>query len=96
MAKAKLVLHEKQVEENGSVIEVKVWSVPTGSLHPHGVKYSLVYIRRGKRMLGYDNAHGRDHRHYRGKSEPYRFANIRALLRDFRRDLDRIRQEEQK
>lgn len=47
-------------------------------------------------MLGYDNAHGRDHRHYRGESEPYRFANIRTVLRDFRRDLDRIRQEEQR
>ena len=96
MAKAKLVLHEKQVEENGSVIEVKIWSVTTGSLRPYGVKYSLVYIRGGKRMLGYDNAHGRDHRHYRGESEPYRFANIRTVLRDFRRDLDRIRQEEQR
>jgi hypothetical protein len=88
MARARLVLHEKQVDEDGSIIEMKIWS-----LYPQGVKYGLVYIREGKRVLGYDNAHGRDHRHYRGKSEPYRFTNIRTLLRDFRKDLDRLKEE---
>ena len=32
---------------------------------PHGVKYSIVYIKGGKRLAGYDNAEGKgDHRHY--------------------------------
>jgi len=48
MAKAKLVLHEKQVEEDESVIEIKIWSVTTGSLHPYGVKYSLYTSVEGK------------------------------------------------
>ena len=94
MSRATLVLHEKQVDDVGSIIEIKIWSVPPGSLYPHGVKYSLVYIRGGKRALGYDNAHGHDHRNYPGESQPYRFKNMRTLLRDFRRDLNRIKQDE--
>ena len=96
MSKAKLILHEKQVQEDGSIIEVKMWSVPPGSRQQHGIKYSLVYIRGGKRVLGYDNAHGPHHRHYMGDSEICTFKNLQALLRDFRRDLDRMKQEEQK
>lgn len=96
MARARLILHDKQVEEDGSIIEVKIWSVPSSSLYPGGVKYSLVYIQGGSRMLGYDNAHGHHHRHYLRKSEPYRFTNIQTLFRDFRRNLKRIRREEQK
>lgn len=96
MVKARLILHEKQVDEDGSIIEMKIWSVPLRLPHSQGVKYSLVYIQGGKRLLGYDNAHGRDHRHYLGESQPYRFINVQALLRDFRRDLNRIKQEEKK
>lgn len=94
MARARLVLHEKQVDDGGSIIEIKIWSVPPGSFYPHRVKYSLVYIRGGTRILGYDNAHGHDHRHYREESQPYRFTSMRTLLRDFRRDLSRIKQDE--
>jgi hypothetical protein len=54
----------------------------------------LVYVRGEKRVLGYDNAHGHDHRHYEGKSEPYRFKSIRALLGDFKRDLSKLRLQE--
>ena len=93
MPRAELVLHEKQVGQDGSIIEIKIWSVPSVSSYPHGVKYSLVYIHGGKRVLGYDNAHGHDHRHYRGRSRLYSFKNIRTLLKDFRRDLARIKQE---
>jgi len=96
MPRARLILHEKQVNEDGSIIEMKIWSIPTGSPYSQRVKYSLVYIREGRRLLGYDNAHGRDHRHYLGESQPYRFTNVQALLRDFRRDLNRIKQEERK
>lgn len=96
MSKARLVLHEKQIDEDGSIVEAKIWSVPVSSAHRRGVKYSVVYMRDGKRILGYDNAHGRDHKHYREGLLPYRFRSIRALLRDFRRDLSRIKREAQR
>jgi hypothetical protein len=96
MAKARLILHEKQVEEDGSIMEMKIWDLPSVFSRTSRVKYSLVYIRGGRRLMGYDNAHGHDHRHYSGKSQPYRFRNIRTLLRDFQRDLNRIKREEPK
>lgn len=94
MAPARLILHEKQVDEDGAVIEMKIWSVPASSRHPHAVKYSLVYIRSGKRVLGYGNAHGQDHKHSLRGSQPYHFTNIRSLLRDFLRELERMKREE--
>ena len=96
MPRARLILHEKQIEEDGSIVEMKIWSVPASSLDSRGVKYRLVYVRGEKRVLGYDNAHGHDHRHYEGKSEPYRFKSIRALLGDFKRDLSKLRLQEDK
>jgi hypothetical protein len=96
MSKARLILYEKQVEEDASIIEVKIWSVPPSTRQPHGVKYSLVYIHAGHRVLGYDNAHGHHHRHYMGSSQRYAFKNMQNLLRDFSRDLNRIKQEERK
>jgi len=80
------------VEADGSLVEIKVWQVPKNSRQPHGFKYSLVYIVEGQRVLGYDNAHGRDHRHIREKGYPYPFNSPAALVEDFLRDLADIRE----
>ena len=53
---------------------MKIWQVPHSKDKPYGLKYSLVYVREGRRIIGYDNAEGkRDHRHYRNKEYPYHF-----------------------
>jgi hypothetical protein len=91
---AELVFHEKVVEADGGIVEVKIWSVPEAPDMPHGYKYSLVYIKGGKRMVGYDNAEGKgDHRHYGDKEEPYGFKGIDELFEDFHRDVRRLRDE---
>jgi hypothetical protein len=87
MPKADLVIHRRVVEPDGSLVEIKVWQVPKNLRQPHGFKYSLVYIVDGKRLLGYDNAHGRDHRHIRAKGDPYTFSSPATLVEDFLRDL---------
>ncbi len=50
--KAELVFHEKVVEGDNSIVEAKIWSVSVSTDKPHGYKYSLVYIRGGKRVVG--------------------------------------------
>ena len=66
--KAKLLFHRKNIESNGDIIEMKIWQMPDSKDKPHGLKYSLVYIQNGKRIIGFDNAEGKgDHKHYRGK-----------------------------
>jgi hypothetical protein len=63
--KAELLFHRKNIEADGDIVEMTIWKVPHSKDKPHGLKYSLVYIHGGKRMVGYDNAEGRgDHRHY--------------------------------
>lgn len=53
-----LLLHTKQMQGD-EIVEIKIWTVPKSADKPHGVKISLVYIKSGKRLLGYDNAEGR-------------------------------------
>lgn len=87
--KARIVYKEKwQVDDN--IVEIKIWEVPGSQDKPHGYKYSLVYIKGGKRIVGYDNAEGKgDHRHYEEQEKPYTFKGIDKLFEDFYRDLRR-------
>jgi hypothetical protein len=88
---AQLLLHSKQMQGD-EIVEIKIWDVPKSADRPHGIKISLVYVKGGKRMLGYDNAEGKGyHRHMSGREEPYHFADIWKLLADFKKDLKRLR-----
>lgn len=50
------------------------------SQQPHGYKYSFVYVVKGKRVIGYNNAEGKgDHRHYGDKEEVYTFKSVDKL-----------------
>ncbi|MEW6418922.1 MAG: DUF6516 family protein [Nitrospirota bacterium] len=81
---AELLLHDKQVLPGGNVVEIKIWKVPKSKDKPHGYKYSLVYIEKSQRIIGYDNAEGKgDHMHYREEERPYKFKSIRSLIEDF-------------
>lgn len=94
--KAQLIRRDKNVDELGNTIELKMWRLtqPTED-KPHGYKYSLVYIVAGTRVIGYDNAEGRgDHRHYEGKEEPYRFRSLRQVAQDFYSDVERYKRGE--
>jgi len=94
--KASLIRHVKGVDELGNIIEVKMWKVaaPTGD-KPHGYKYSLVYVVKGARAIGYDNAEGRgDHRHYRGTEQPYNFRGLGRLVEDFYDDIEKFKRGE--
>lgn len=87
----RLIHHSKNIQGD-EIVEVKIWEVPKSRERPHGVKFSVVYIKEGERLLGYDNAEGKGyHRHYLGHEEPYVFTDIWKLLRDFHRELTRIR-----
>lgn len=89
--KAELLVHDKVKDGHGGIIEVKIWLVPESTDKPHGYKYSLVYIRHGRRVLGYDNAEGKgDHRHYGNKAMPYKFTNVKKLFEDFYKDLKEV------
>ena len=91
--KAKLIIRDRRVFDDGCLIEIVIWRVPTPvPSTAHGLKYRLFYGRKGKRLVGYDNERGKgDHRHYAGIEEPYAFTTLEQLLDDFERDVIALR-----
>ena len=94
MPKAKLVLHTRYVDEQGGLVEMKAYDVPKTPSTLHGFKYSLGYILKGQRLVGYDNhEHKGDHRHFRTTTTPYVFTTVDHLIEDFRRDMAAVKKE---
>jgi hypothetical protein len=90
--KAALVLHTRFIDEEGAMVEMKVYKVPKTQTAPHGFKYSMVYVREGKRLLGYDNHERKgDHRHVKGETAPYRFTTVDQLIADFLKDMHALK-----
>jgi hypothetical protein len=91
--KAGLVVDDKIVFEDGSILEIRIWSV----LRPvpptiHGYKYSLFFGHPGKRLVGFDNERGKgDHKHILGNETAYAFVSIEQLLRDFRGAVETVK-----
>ncbi len=58
--KAERLLHQRQwISQNGR-IEIKAWCVSCPVLPcDHEYRYSLVYIRDGQRVIGFDNERGK-------------------------------------
>ncbi len=96
--------------EEGYWIKFEIRRVKSSEERPHGLSYSFtLHAPSGKRLIGFDNAHGvaatgsrykthprtRDHRH-RTESDsgrPYRFVNVETLLDDFFSEVERELQE---
>jgi len=74
---------------DGVFAEIVLWLVPEplkGSLHLY--KYRLALVADGTCVLRYDNEAGKgDHKHIGDRELPYRFSNVDALLDDFRSDV---------
>lgn len=85
---AELLYREKRTYAGG-IVEMVVWRVPDPvppSEHPF--KYRLVFVRGGKRVVGYDNERGKgDHRHAGKTEKPYAFVDEAKLLEDFWQDV---------
>ena len=94
--KAELLFHERIDYDDGSIVEMKIWRVPS-PVPPttHGLKYSLFYGRPGVRDVCYDNERGKgDHRHFKGAETPYEFSTVEQLMNDFWSDVRSLRGDE--
>jgi hypothetical protein len=91
--KAELLLHQRLDYDDGGIVEMVLWRVPS-PVPPsnHGLKYSLLYGRPGIRELGYDNERGKgDHRHFRGAETFYKFTSVEQLIDNFWSDVWTLR-----
>ncbi len=91
--RATLLFSDKTIFEDGSIVEVRIWSVPA-PVPPsrHRYKYSLFYGLAGKRLVGFDNEKGKgDHKHVLGTQSPYMFVSLETLLNDFRAEVEALK-----
>lgn len=89
--KATLIAEIHEEYGNGMIHGV-IWHVPV-PVDPsrHYVKYRLVYIVEGARVVGYDNERGKgDHKHVRSVEVDYVFVDAATLMRDFLRDVNEV------
>jgi hypothetical protein len=91
--KAELLYRYREDLDEGAIIEVVVWRVPTpvpGSTH--AFKYRLFYGFSGHRVIGYDNESEKgDHRHFEDREESYMFTSPEQLFDDFLADVNAVR-----
>lgn len=96
MKKAERLFYVKRFFDDGGIVEISLWRVPSpvpGS--NHGLKYSLFYGREGLRLVGYDNERGKgDHKHLGHRETPYAFVDAERLIADFLADVHRVRNEQ--
>jgi hypothetical protein len=91
--KAGLLLHQRIDYDDGAIVEMALWRVPS-PVPPsiHDLKYPLFYGRPGVREVGYDNERGKgDHRHFQGAEMAYPFSSVERLMADFRSDVRALR-----
>ena len=70
------LVFEHKHKDRDYIVEIKIYKVNKDQFHPEGFHYSLVLIKDGKRLLGYDNHERKGHHTHRGKGEsPYEFVD---------------------
>lgn len=85
--KAQQLLNERVPQGDDAFAELRVYRVPSsvpGS--SHHLKYSLALIVRGVRVLK------GDHKHVGELETPYNFTTSAALIADFWRDVDCLKE----
>jgi Family of unknown function (DUF6516) len=91
---AKLIYQEKYIYADGAIREMVLWQLPEKTTdRPHGLKYRLYYgISDGTCLVRYDNETRKgEHRHIRGREEPYIFKNVETLVANFLADIEEAR-----
>jgi hypothetical protein len=79
------LVRSKEVREDGTLVEIVVWSLPM-PIKPctHSYKYRLYCGVDGTCRVRHDNELGKgDHRHINGTEHGYAFISIPTLTSDF-------------
>jgi len=84
---------EVRCANSPGIIREEVWQDSKGNV----VKYNLAFINHhlcakdNGRVLGYDNNHGENHRHYAGTVEVFDFTTYEELLSRFLAEVQELR-----
>jgi len=92
--RTRLIYRERFIYADGAIREMVLWQLPEETAEkPHGMKYRLYYgLADGTCIVRYDNETGKgDHRHIRGREEPYQFKDVETLVANFLEDIEKER-----
>lgn len=91
---------ELKAKSGGGILSYEVWGYrDAGKVVV--TRYNLAYINHAifqgdnGRVLGFDNAHGYHHRHYKGRVEPVEFRSYEDTLERFQQEWLKIVKREQ-
>jgi len=85
-----LIFEHKHIHKN-YIIDITIYRIDKNTNYPEGFRYSLVLIKDGKRILGYDNYEGKGHHIHRNAREvSYDFTDEWKLVEDFYADVNKI------
>ena len=84
--------HELKPKSGGGILSYEVWGIVEKG-KTRVTRYNLAYINPALsavdhgRVLGYDNAHGDHHRHYRGQVEPVEHTSYEETVERFEQEV---------
>jgi Family of unknown function (DUF6516) len=93
MPRATPIRREKVIDEQGNIVELAIWKVPSTRQNVAGIRYRLAFVRRGEGVPAvlYDwHLPKGHHRHVEGIEVPYHFVDVDQLLTDFTADVRRV------
>ncbi|MBL7148180.1 MAG: hypothetical protein ISS82_05120 [Nanoarchaeota archaeon] len=94
MKEVRLIVKNKFKTKEGDIIEIKIWKVPKSKEFPNEIKYSLAFIHKGERLIGYDNERTKGHhKHIRNKKIEIEFQDYIKLIKQFNEDIKNIKEE---
>ena len=81
--------------KGGGMLRREIWVDRRGRVVRYNLAYvnHLIYAGDDGRVLGYDSAHGRLHRHYRGKVTTVRFESFEQIEARFQKEWNRLAKE---
>lgn len=82
---------EREYLSDGSYLDGSVESIQSDRWRPHGVRYRLAWIEKGRCRVLFDNHHGKtDHCHVDGKETAYEYSSVDKLYEDFRAEIRKL------
>lgn len=77
------------------LIREEVWKNDDGQVERYNLAFINHFMTRedNGRVLGYDNAHGYHHRHFRGRTEPFEYVDYIAVFDRFVSEVRELRKE---
>lgn len=74
----------RTILKDGSFVDWSIVRIEMDQWRPHGIKYRIAWIQKGRCRVLFDNHHGkRDHSHVDGFEMTYEFLTVDQLWTDF-------------